>query len=155
MFHAVSAHFVRDRSGYLMPSAWQSSIASISSSRIRCLLYVIGQSVHTQLARGVHNLAPLRVVLVGLNIPWMEFSLRFVDCRISSWANVLLCSRQPLQSEQTLARCNACCCVLLSLPMAVQVTAIVSLLHFWQTTTFELPTDLHLLEQKAHVSDPK
>jgi hypothetical protein len=39
--------------------------------------------------------------------------------------------------------------------MAVHATAILSVLHCWHTTTFELPTDLHFLPHNAHMSEPK
>ena len=133
--------------------AEQSSIASISDSRSLCRSYVTGQSMQTQLAIGVHNLPPLREV--AFNVP-KKFCSRFlVDCRISSLANVHEPSRQPLQAEHVDASLFAFCCVLFSLSTAVHATAILSALHPWQTTTFELPWDLHLLPQKAQMSDPK
>ena len=110
----------------------------------------MGQSMQMQLANGVHN----RVEVRGFRFN-REFDLRFVDCRISSLANVAEFSRHPLQSEHTAARWFACCCVFFSLSMAVKATATVSRLQSMHTTTFDLLLDLHLFPQRTHMSLPK
>jgi hypothetical protein len=67
---------------------------------------VIGQSIHVQLANGLHNTPALRWLALKAKVGF--FFLLEVGGN-TSLANVSEVSRQPLHDEQTAATLLACC----------------------------------------------
>jgi hypothetical protein len=147
--HILLRHIISS-SCYSIFSTSQVAVASISYSLNRCRMYVLGQSMQTQLASGsLSDSSPSGREKSPIFLePSPPSSLRIA-------AKLPECSKQWLQLAHSWAASCASCCDLFNISNADCAAFIPSLRQSEHTTTLSLPLDMHRRWQREQTSLPK